>query len=204
MRYFLLGFIFMVSLSSCNGPEEETAIPDPQPETISCPQLDSLQEEIAAFRQSVAPAKKTEEPEKRISSILTLMDRSARDAGPCNYLSAPLPPDQARFAFVEDLRTWTIRDTFIPGIYYILKLRGDFAGDRETYDLFSEELGRIALENPLCYDRYIRKTPGQRSMLLNTTRFDHEQLSELKSQFRQIDAVPEILEFLDQLKPGMP
>ena len=196
--------MLLACLASCNGPEEETAAPNPQVEEVSCPQLDSLQSEITAFRKSIAPAKKTDEPEKRISSILALMDRSAREPGPCNYLAAPLPSDQARFAFVEDLRIWTIRDTFIPGIYYILKLRGDFAGDRETYDLFSEELGRIALGNPTCYDRYIRKTPGQMNMLLNTTRFDHEQLSELKAQFRKIDAVPEIVEFLDQLKPGMP
>ena len=132
------------------------------------------------------------------------MDDNATEEGACNYLNTDIHPDHLRFDFVEDLRQWTVRDTFLDGIYFLLELRGAWSDDSAIYEFFSEEIARVAMDNPICYDHYLRDHPGQMNMLLDTTQWSYADLPAIKTSFVKIKAQPAILEFFDQLKPGLP
>jgi len=202
MPELLAILVLTIFLSSCAEKEESANHSTPESQVEQCPQRDSLVAEIAAFRSMVADPTQSSQCEEKMRTIVSLMDHHTGPGTTCRYLDIPMQEDGDHFSFVQDLTDWSIRDTLLPGIYFILKLRGDFSENNQVYELFSTHLGQIASQNPICYDRYLRKTPGQMSMLLNTTKWNHDQIPAIKAGFEEVDAVPGILEFLDEIKPS--
>lgn len=202
MRKTIFPILALVFFLSCGETQDTTD--QVQPDETDCSQLDSLVNGIAMFRSSLGENGNIAQREVKLGEIIDLMDRNAVVEDDCNYLNTDLHPDHLRFDFVEGLRDWTIRDTFYQGIYYLLELRGAWSDDSAIYEFFSEEIARVAYENPHCYDGYLREQPGQVTMVLNTTRWSYQDLPEIKSKFAAIEAIPEIIEFLDQLKPNLP
>ncbi len=202
MYRFIFPVLVLISLLGC-GKSEEAKEPNPAEASV-CYQVDSLVNAIESFKSSLENENNTSAREANLRNIIGLMNRNAVVEGDCNYLNTELHPDHLRFDFVENLRNWTIRDTFYQGIYYLLKLRGAYSDDSAIYEFFSEEIARVAFDNPSCYDGYLRQQPSQLNMVLSTTHWSYPDLPQLKSKFTAINALPAITDFLDQLKPTLP
>lgn len=202
MHKVILLFLVVFSLFSCGENKQPT---EPKsPEITECGQVDSLVGDIEEFQKALATNSPTSKRENHLRKIIALMDLNAGVEGECNYLNTDLYPDHLRFDFVEGLRDWAIRDTFSNGVYYLLELRGAYSDDSAIYEFFSEEIARVALDNPTCYDQYLRGHRGQINMVLSTTQWNYPDLPQIKSQFKDINSLPEIIDFLDKLKPSLP
>lgn len=190
----LLGSAFLIG---CTSSEPQS----PPPSTEDDCRVDSLIQDIKGFRTISQKKTTTAALEQGIQAILKGLEATADPDSTCNYLNTEIQPQHVRFDFVDDLRVWTVRDTFTQGVYYLLELRGLFADDSAIYEFFSEEIALVAMENPACYDRYLRAHPGQMQMLLNTTQWSFQNVAQCKAQFQAIDALPEITSFLTDLLP---
>jgi len=183
----------------CSTPEPQT-----QPPAETGCAVDSLIQQIQQFQTQSQKKSSTANLEKSIQSVLHGLEKTADPEATCNYLNTDIQPDHVRFEFVDDLTNWTVRDTFTPGLNYLLELRGLFADDSAIYEFFSEAIARVALQNPSCYDRYLRVHPGQITMLLNTTQWNFQDVAQCRTNFESIDALPEITNFLKDLLPRTP
>lgn len=185
-----------LALWSCQS--ESTQVPPPP---SSCGGLDSLIQNIEHFTGTMSgetPA--TSEVEALLLPIMQGLRHNMAQEDSCNYLDDHHYPDHVRFDFVEQLTRWSIRDTIPDGIRQLIKLRGIFIEDQAIAEFFSEEIARIALQNPLCYQRYFDAHPSQQQLLLNSTEWSTTDLNTLIDNFKRVAPQPKISAFLEKMQ----
>lgn len=118
----------------------------------------------------------------------------------CNYLNLQQYPDQPRFLFADALALRTLQDTLPAGIYYLLRLRGIFSEDAAISEYFSEELARMALQNPACYLGYLLENPDQEVMLLYSTKWNYLDADLLIERFQNLRGAEAVVSYLKNWK----
>ena len=197
MPRLLTAILLLLIAAGCENP------PPKQVQEQSCAALDSLMVEIAAFQEAVdAEGGNAVEMERILEGVVEGLAKNQTGPKECNYLNENVHPDHLRFEFADWLTGWTIRDTFTNGIYHLIELRGVFSDDSAISEFFSEEIARVALENPLCYQRYFDQHPAQQQLLLNSTAWSRPDLPELIHAFEAIDSAGKISHFLSSLPPS--
>lgn len=185
-------------LGSCSGKEPQPGEPG---KNEICQVLDSLFLQIQALETSLGrPGTPWAELKPGIQSILEGLQKitQVKDST-CNYLNHRIHPEVDRFSFVETIRNKIIRDTVSDGIYYLVRLRGIFASDEEIQEFFSEEIAYVAYRNPVAYLAYMERDPGQREMLLNSTRWSIVRSDTLLSRFGRVKGGELVTTFLEHL-----
>lgn len=182
-----------------------------EPEAKPCERLDRLIGHIEAFQETAAvtAAANRNQAEPLIETIIATLDSNQQQSpGECSYLNEEAHPTHIRFEFVDQLTQWTIRDTQPSGIYHLIELRGIFSDDAAISEFFSEEIARVALENPSCYLGYFQTHPNQQQYLLNSTKWSLPDLPRLIQGFEAIDPQGQVHAFLLSLSgrqnPSLP
>lgn len=199
MKKFLPVLILVCALSACGKSEGEVA--DKQDQNNVCTSLDSVFTGLELLEKlcddSSANWARIKMPLQQVLEGL----KSNMEGGDtsCLFLNHKIHPEVERFAFVESLRRRIVRDTITDGLYFLIRLRGVFARDEEIQEFFSEEIAAVAYKNPLAYVGYLRRDPGQRQMLLNTTRWSIFREDSLINRFRRTRGGEEVVLFLERL-----
>lgn len=198
MRHGILLFSLLCTclLTACADPARNT--PKAQ---APCHQLDSLLQQVTAVETALLEDQDWTTCANLLRPMLDdLRHNMQDDSSECNFLNLKKFPDHDRFMFVELLRDRTEQDTIPEGIYFLLRLRGIFDTDHDISEYFSEELHLVALNNPHCFDTYLRTNPDQEVMLLYSTKWNPLDLDTLIAKFNRIDSASPAVTFLTDLK----
>lgn len=195
MRPLLTALCLLLLATACENNSSQSV-----EEKAPCAELDSLIGSINKLQSDLdAPRQQDIRTQNLVQSVIVQLEANQSGPKECNYLNEAVHSDHLRFEFVDGLTHWTIRDTFSEGIRQLIELRSVFSDDSAISEFFSEEIARVALENPLCYHRYFQAHPGQRQFLLNSTKWSRSQLPRLIEGFETIAPGGEISAFLTGL-----
>lgn len=193
MRH-LLPLILLLFAVGCQHEPQQSA------EKSTCAALDSLVQQIDRFQAAVdRPERPDANAELLLQQLVTGLKSNQTGPKECNYLNEKAHPDHLRFEFTDGLTAWTIRDTFTDGIFHLIELRGVFSDDSAISEYFSEEIARVALENPTCYLQYFHEHPAQQQLLLNSTKWARPDLPKHIAGFKHLDPNGKIVQFLSNL-----
>jgi hypothetical protein len=205
MIRLLLFIISLMWVSACNS--ESVSEDKPVKDSVSvCTSLDSV---FSALKNLNALLADTTANWAGVKPSLDLVldglqaNEKADDSG-CHFLDARIHPEIERFSFVEHLRRRIVRDTISDGIYYLVRFRGIFTQDNEIQEFFSEEIAHVAYRNPESFILYLRRDPGQKEMLLNTTRWSVFKEDSLIARFSKVKGGESVSAFIQKLKDSKP
>lgn len=187
-----------LALAACDSGKAPVATPAPKPD---CARLDTLLGGLSTVQhllddtaQSWAAVKPP--LDELLEGIHVYLNSGSAD---CHFLNQKLHPEVERFAFVEALRRRIVRDTLSDGIYYLVRFRGLFPRDKEIAEFFSEEIAHVAYRNPEAFVSYLRRDPGQKEMLLNTTRWTVFNTDTLSARFGRTPGGEGVKAFIEGL-----
>ncbi len=200
MKKLICISLFAWMLASCSGPAATTD--QGEGNENSCGVLDSVFKNITRLEDLFTDSSSTWAMVKQpLQEVLDGIGHNIEiQDSVCQFLNSKIHPEVERFAFVESLRRRIVRDTIDDGIYFLIRLRGIFSNDNDIQEFFSEEIAHIAYSNPLAYLGYLRRDPGQREMLLNTTRWSIFRDDSLLARFNRLEEGKGVAAFLEKIR----
>lgn len=198
LRLFSVLLLIGLLAHACSSPP---ATNPPQESPGECPQLARLLGHVGQLDAHLAETAEWKTIAQAMDRVLQgLATNLKQEETECSYLNLEHFPDQPRFLFIDELAYRTQQDTLPEGIYYLLRLRGIFSEDPAISEYLSEELARLALQNPACYLAYLTENPDQEVMLLYSTKWNFLDADLLIERFSELAGAASVVRYLKEWK----
>lgn len=193
-------WLFAVTLiwASCASPSKEAS-------DDVCLLLDSLFDQTDLLEHSLG-----QDPiswpavESAMDQSLQLMERNQHSApAACSYLDHRIHPEKERFLFVDLLTEASITDTMPKILFYLVRLRSIYGQDPEIFEYLSEEMAHVGFANPVAYLQYLQQFPEQKSLILNSSRWNPSNAAKLMAKFEPLPESGPVIAFLQSRFPDL-
>lgn len=175
------------------------------PDADACATLDSLFSQTDALESTLAGDEwQWPDVEAKMETTLAIMERNQRSGNVgCSYLNHRYHPEKERFLFVDQLTEAAISDTLPNILLYLVRLRSIFGDDPEIFEYLSEEMAHVGFANPSAYLQYLFLHPEQKTLILNSTRWNPVNAPKLLAKFGALPDGTPVVDFLRQRFPAV-